>query len=373
MSMHVPFVDLPRRYRNLKPQIMAGIETVLDSGNYILGETVERFEKKMASFLGCRYVLAVANGTDALILGLKVLGIGDGDEVIVPANSFIASAGAVAMAGAKPVFCDVDDDLNIDSELISTLITSKTKAIIPVHLTGRPANMKPIWAIAKQHGLYIIEDAAQAIGAKYHDKMVGNLGDMGCFSLHPLKNLSVYGDGGFISLNDEALYKTLKLSRNHGLKDRDTCLQWGLNSRLDAIQSVIAEIGMQYIDEWTLRHREIASLYREGLRAWVKVPEEDPGYYSVYHNFVLLTENRDELQANLAALGVETKIHYPIPLHLQPAAETLGYQTGDFPRTEKFAKQMMSLPIYPEMTNDEVQYVISSVQSCLQEKNNARM
>lgn len=373
MSMNVPFVDLPRRYRHLKPQILAGIETVLDSGNYIMGETVERFEKKMANYLGCRYVLAVANGTDALILALKVLGIGDGDEVIVPANSFIASAGAVAMVGAKPVFCDVDDDLNINPELISELITSKTKAIIPVHLTGRAANMKPIWAIAKQHGLYIIEDAAQAIGAKYHDKMVGNLGDMGCFSLHPLKNLSVYGDGGFISLNDEGLYNTLKLLRNHGLKDRDTCLQFGLNSRLDAIQSVIAEIGLEHLNEWTRRHRDIADMYRQGLREFAKVPEEGNGYYGVYHNFVLLTDQRDELQKKLATLGVETKIHYPIPLHLQPASESLGYQAGDFPRTELFAKQMMSLPIYPEMTDDEVHYVIASVQQCIQENNNARM
>ncbi|MCH9689378.1 MAG: DegT/DnrJ/EryC1/StrS family aminotransferase [Gammaproteobacteria bacterium] len=368
MSLHVPFVDLSRRYRSLKSEIMPDIEAVLDSGQYILGDVVERFEKNMAAYLGCRYVLSVANGTDALILGLKALGITTDDEVIVPANSFIASAGAVAMVGAKPVFCDVGDDFNINPELITALITSKTKAIMPVHLTGRPADMQAIWDIAKQHKLFIIEDAAQAIGAKYQNKMTGNLGDFGCFSLHPLKNLSIYGDGGLISLNDESHYQYLKRLRNHGLQDRDTCLHWGLNSRLDAIQAVAANAGLQHLEQWTERHRSIATRYQQGLHDFVGVPEEGEGWYSVYHNFVITTDKRDALQRDLAVLGVETKIHYPIPLHLQPAAKSLGYQLGDFPKTEYFAAHMLSLPIYPELTDVEVDYVINCVQQCIQEK-----
>ncbi|MDX2346803.1 MAG: DegT/DnrJ/EryC1/StrS family aminotransferase [Legionella sp.] len=368
MSVRVPFVDLSRRYRDLKPEIMAGMEAILDSGNYILGDVVERFEKKMADFLGCRYVLSVANGTDALILGLKAFGVGAGDEVIVPANSFIASAGAVAAVGAIPVFCDVGDDFNIDVEQIAQCITSKTKAIMPVHLTGKPVEMKPIWALAKEHGLVVIEDAAQAIGARYHDKKVGNLGDVACFSLHPLKNLFVYGDGGLISLNDESHYQYLKRLRNHGLQDRDTCMHWGLNSRLDAIHAMTAEVGLQYLDKWTKRHREIATRYQQGLHDFVQVPTEGEHVYSVYHNFVIVTDKRDALQQHLAELGIQTKVHYPIPLHLQPAAESLGYQAGDFPKTEYFAAHMLSLPIYPELTDLEVDRVIQCIQQYIQEK-----
>lgn len=362
MTMKVPFVDLPRRYRALKPQILSGMESVLDSGQYILGEVVERFEKKMADYLGCPYVLSVANGTDALMLALKAVGVGEGDEVIVPVNSFIASAGAVVMTGATPVFCDVAEDLNINAEQIPALITSKTKAIMPVHLTGRPVEMKPIWDLAKQHHLHIIEDAAQSIGAKYHDTMTGSLGDLGCFSLHPLKNLAVYGDGGLLSLHDESMYQSLKKIRNHGLQDRDTCWQWGVNSRLDTIHAMTAEIGLEYLNDWTQRHRQIAVQYGQALRDDVIVPEEYPGCYAVYHNFVLLTEKRDALQHYLAERGIETKIHYPIPLHMQPAAKSLGYRAGDFPMAEKFAKQMLSLPIYPELTDQEVHDVIANVQ-----------
>ena len=359
--MKVPFVDLAKHYRLIKPDVLAAMESVLDSGNYILGEEVERFEEAMAEYVGCRYVLAVANGTDALILAFKAFGIGPGDEVIVPANSFIASAGAVAMVGAKPIFCDVRNDLNIDTDLIDSLITDNTKAIMPVHLTGRPVQMKPIWNLAKQYNLRIIEDTAQAIGAKLDGKMTGNLGDIGCFSLHPLKNLSVYGDGGLMTMNDESLYHYIKRLRNHGLKDRDTCLHWGLNSRLDAIQACVAKIGLQHLDHWTKRHRQIAERYCEGLKMVVNVPVEFPGCFAVYHNFVLLTDKRDQLQHYLGEQGIETKIHYPIPLHVQPAAEYLGYKLGDFPNTERYAKEMLSLPIYPELDDQEVDFVIEKI------------
>lgn len=362
-KIQVPFVDFKRRFSLLSDEITKETNAVFASGSYILGDYVEEFERIVAAYLGCQYVIAVANGTDAIILALKVLNIGINDEVIVPVNSFVASAGAVVAVGATPVFCDVTEDLNIDVAQLEKCITKKTKAILPVHLTGRSANMDAVLQIANRYSLAVIEDAAQSIGATFKGKMTGTMGNMGCFSLHPLKNLHVYGDGGLITTNDEAVHKKLKLLRNHGLIDRDTCVSWGLNSRLDSVQAKIGSIGMRHLDQWTARRRQIAKLYRKSLHNLVKVPEETEEYYSVYHNFVTLTDRRNELMSFLKEQNIETKIHYPVPLHLQPAAVGLGYQRGDFPVAERLAQHMLSLPVYPELLDEEINRVIHAIQS----------
>ncbi len=362
-AIRIPFVDFKRRYALLKAEIDPAVLSVLASGSYILGEYVEAFERLLAEYLDCPYVLTVANGTDALIMALKALKIGAGDAVIVPANSFIASAGSVAAVGATPVFCDVAEDLNADVEQFEKKINKHTRALFPVHLTGRPANMNAILKLAKQHGLAVVEDAAQSIGAKHQGQMTGLIGDVGCFSLHPLKNLHVYGDGGIIATRNEKLYQQFKIMRNHGLKDRDTCVEWGLNSRLDSVQAAIGSVGMNHLDQWTERRRYITGMYRQALQGLVKVPVDAPGDYSVYHNCVVLTKQRDALMAFLLQQGIESKVHYPIPLHLQPAAANLGYKLGDFPMVERLAQEMLSLPVYPELTDQEVKQVIYAVQT----------
>jgi dTDP-4-amino-4,6-dideoxygalactose transaminase len=361
IATKIPFVDLSRQYLAHREEILKAVDGVLSSGTYILGEAVEQFEKKVADYLGCSYVLGVANGTDAIILVLKSYQIGPGDEVIVPVNSFLATAAAVTAVGATPVLCDVREDLNIDPEKLEALITKKTKALIPVHLTGRPAEMDKIMDLAKRFSLVVIEDAAQSIGARYKTKMSGTIGHAGCFSLHPLKNLHVYGDGGIITTNDEDLYKSLKLMRNHGLVNRDTCLKWGLNSRLDSVQAAIATVNLTYLDQWNNRRRELASFYRERLGSCVSVPVDALHEHAVYHNFVIQTEARDELQQFLADRMIETKVHYPIQIHLQPAAQGLNYKAGDFPGAESLAERMLSLPVYSELTNDEVALVSESI------------
>lgn len=360
-NLQIPFVDFKRRFAILADEISHEINHVLASGSYILGQYVEEFEHTVAQFLRCKYVLGVANGTDALILALKVLNIGQGDEVIVPVNSFVATAGAVAAVNAKPVFCDVERDLNIDVNKLDMLITKKTKAIIPVHLTGRPAKMDEILQIAKQYSLAVIEDAAQSIGATYKGQMTGTMGTLGCFSLHPLKNLHVYGDGGLIATNDDELYDKLKLMRNHGLIDRDTCKYWGLNSRLDSVQARIGMVGMRHLTAWNERRRQIAEKYQNELKHLLDVPIDQEECVSVYHNFVVLTESRNRLMRSLLEQGIETKIHYPIPLHLQPAAQGLDYKEGDFPMAEKLSRQMLSLPIFPELNDREVNKVIKII------------
>jgi dTDP-4-amino-4,6-dideoxygalactose transaminase len=368
LAIKVPFVDFKRRYSLHRKEILEAVDTVFSSGSYILGGFVEAFEQAIAEYLDCPYVLGVANGTDAIILGLKAFDIGVGDEVIIPVNSFIASAGAVAAVGATPVFCDVNDDLNINTDQISSLITSKTKAIMPVHLTGRPADMQAIMVLAKQHNLIVIEDAAQSIGASFQGQKTGTIGDMGTFSLHPLKNLFAYGDAGIITTRNKELYNKLKLMRNHGLADRDTCVSWGLNSRLDSVQAKLALIGLKYLDEWTARRRKTAKLYQDSLSTLLKVPFDNEHSFSVYHNFVALTEQRDALMRSLKGKEIETKIHYPIPMHLQPAAASLGYKKGDFPVAEKLTNEMVSLPICSELNDEQIRYVIRQIEIFFEER-----
>ncbi|GEA06030.1 hypothetical protein KUL42_07910 [Alteromonas sp. KUL42] len=355
--MKVPFVNLGAQFESLKTELVDTFVRVGSSGQYILGPEVECFEAGLANITDTKYAIAVANGTDALELVLAAWGIGPGDEVITAPNSFIASAGAVKAVGANVVFADVGEDYNIDPLEIEKKITPKTKVIIPVHLTGNPANMTAINAIAKRHQLKVLEDAAQAIGATHKGRAVGGLGDAAAFSLHPLKNFHLCGDAGFISTNDKALYEQICLLRNHGLVNRDESIRWGRNSRIDALQAAIGNVKLPYFAKWTERFKQIASRYHQRLNKVVECPKVSGEDCAVYHNFVIQVDRREALMAHLLEKGVESKIHYPIPLHLMRSARKFGYREGDFPVTERQRDRILSLPIYPELTDSQVDYV----------------
>ena len=359
----VKYINFPLQYKKIKTELFRTIENVFESGNFILGSEVEKFEKNFAKYCETKYALGVGNGTSALFLAMKALGIGNGDEIITASNSFLATTGAIAATGAKPVFVDAGDDYNINPNLIEKAITKKTKAIMPVHLTGRPASLDKILEIADKNKIYLIEDAAQAIGAKYNGKKVGSFGIAGCFGLHPLKNLNAYGDGGVITVKEKQLYENLKKMRNHGLKNRDECDFFAFNSRLDELQASILNVKMKYLDKWTKKKREIASFYQKKLSNIVKVPLDKSNEYAVYHTFIIQVNKRDKLQKFLLQKGIETKIHYPIPIHLQRAAQYLGYKKGDFPKAEKQAEKILSLPIYPELKEEQLELVVKEIRN----------
>jgi dTDP-4-amino-4,6-dideoxygalactose transaminase len=362
-TVAVPFVALARQQRELRSELTAAIEAVLDSGQYILGQEVERFERAFAALCETTEAIGVSNGTSALVLALRALGIGAGDEVITAPNSFLASAAAIALVGARPVFADVRDDLNIDPDAVAAAVTPRTRAILPVHLTGRPAAMDRLGAIARRHGLDIVEDAAQAVGARFYGRAVGSFGAIGCFSFHPLKNLGACGDAGALTTSVPALARTLRLDSNHGLRDRDTCERWGLNARLDALQAAILNVKLAHLAEVTTAKVMIAQRYRECLRGVVRTPEHAPGEASVYATFVILAERRDDLQRYLAARGIDTRVHYPTPLHLQESARGLGHVKGDFPVAERLSGEILSLPIYPDLTDAQQEAVIDGIRS----------
>ena len=366
-KMTIPFVDLAGQFRNLEGELTKAFLDIGRSGVYIMGDRLESFETKAAEYCGVKHAIGVGHGSDALFLILKALDIGPGDEVITATNSFIASAWVVAATGATPILVDVAEDFNIEPTLIEAAITTRTRVIIPVHLTGRPAPMDEINILAQRHGLHVVEDAAQAIGARYRGRRVGSLGLAAGFSLHPLKNLGVYGDGGLITTNDDKLASKLRTLRNHGLRNRDECEVWGFNSRLDSMQAAFAEIKLGFLDSWNERCREIAVSYQTGLADFVQVPIDQIWEECVYHNFVIRTEMRDELMSHLQEHGVGTRVHYPIPIHLQDAAKDLGYKAGDFPNAEKYAKTMISLPIYPDLSDAQVTYITQAVKSFFDE------
>ena len=361
--IEVPFVALGKQFQYLRKELLDAFDSIGSSGEFIMGSNLLDFENEFSKFIGSDYAIGVANGSDALFLPLKALGIGAGDEVITCPNSFIASAWVIEACNAKPVFVDADFDMNINVDLIEEKITNKTKAILPVHLTGRPANMSSLTEICKKYNLAMIEDCAQAVGAKYNGQSVGTFGDAGGFSLHPLKNLGVLGDGGVITTNSTDLYESLLKLRNHGLINRDECDVWGYNSRLDSIQAKFALIKLAYLNQWNERFREIAKIYLTSLKDYVICPEDKEHEFSVYHNFVIKVDQsiRDDLMIYLLSKKIETKIHYPIPIHLQKCAKNLKYKEGDFPMVEKFAKEMISLPIYPELTNEQAEVVCFEV------------
>lgn len=358
----VPYIHLEIGESDYKRELLAAVDRVLSHGKYILGPEVEAFEKRFAEYCGTKYAVGIDNGTNALILSLLALGIGPGDEVITAPNSFLASASSVALVGAKPVFVDVKDDLNIDPCKIEAAITPRTKAIIPVHLTGRPAEMDTILEIANRHQLKVVEDCAQAVGAKFKGQPVGSFGSLGCFSLHPLKNLAAAGDGGVITTNDPDLYSHLLKARNHGLRNRDECDFWSYNSRLDTIQAAMLLVKMDCLGEWTEKRRSNAAYYQKHLGNVVKCPVDQPNEYSVYHTFIIQAQYRDQLLTYLESKGIGSKVHYPIPIHLQKAAAYLGYGKGSFPIAEAQAGTILSLPIYPELSEEQLSYVVSSIQ-----------
>jgi dTDP-4-amino-4,6-dideoxygalactose transaminase len=359
--MEVPYVDTPGQHHPLRKELLEATGHVLDHGKFILGPEVEEFERRFAALAGTRFAVGVGNGTDALILVLRALGIGVGDEVITAPNSFLASTSCIALVGARPVFIDVCSDFTLDPDLLESAITPRTRAILPIHLTGLPADMDAILSVAERHHLAVIEDAAQAVGARYRGKPVGSLGIAGCFSFHPLKNLSACGDAGIITTNDATLYERLVKARNHGLRDRDHAAFWSVNSRLDTLQAALLLAKLPHLAEWTRQRREHAAFYRQHLQDVVEVPSAIPDREAVYHTFVSQTDRRDTLKAFLAEHGVGTAVHYPVPIHLQEAAKDLGYKVGDFPSTERQAKRILSLPVYPHLRADQRTYVVECI------------
>lgn len=356
--MQIPIVDLSREFKKYQNELVDIFIRVGSSGQYVFGEDVCLFEQDFAKFCGTEYAISCANASDGLEIGLRALGVGPGDEVITAANSFISSGGSIAACGAMPVFADVTDDLLIDPASVESLISEKTKAIMPVHLTGRPAPMNEITAIAKAYGLSVIEDAAQAIGAEYYGQKVGALGDIAVFSLHPLKNLHVYGDGGIITTKSDTLNSYMIKFRNHGLIDRDRTEFWGRNSRLDTLQAAIARFKLTKMDEINKRFISIATKYNHSLSNLVTTPYDKPHEVSVYHNYVILTERRDDLMTYLKSAGIDVKIRYPLPLTKQ----NVRPQKGIAPNAEILAKRMLSLPIFPTITEAETSYVVSKVE-----------
>jgi dTDP-4-amino-4,6-dideoxygalactose transaminase len=366
--MNIPYVNLAKQNTQLKKEILSAMGKVLENGQFILGKEVADFEKSFAALCGTKYALGVGTGTDALILALRALNIGPGDEVITVANSFVSTASCITLVGAKPVFVDVAEDYNINPFLIEGAINSRTKAILPVHLTGRPADMDAILKIAKKHKLAVIEDCAQAVGAQYKNKRVGSFGEIGCFSLHPLKNLNACGDGGVLTTDNEELHKKMQILRNNGFTSRDDCDIWSANSRLDTLQAALLLVKLKYLKKWTDKRRANAAFYRQHLSdlAEVTVPSEQPYEKSVYHTFVIQAQMRQSLIEFLQNKGIGTKIHYPIPIHLQPAAKSLGYKVGSLPVTEGQAEKILSLPVYPELTNKELQYIVNCIHNFYQ-------
>jgi dTDP-4-amino-4,6-dideoxygalactose transaminase len=361
--INVPFVNLVAQHAALKSELMKVVDQVLSHGQFILGPEVAGFEHRFAQICGVRHAIGVGNGTEALILALRGLNIGPGDEVITAPNSFVSTASAIIMSGARPVFVDTDDHLNIDVSKIGAAITPKTRAIVPVHLTGRPADMQPLLGIARAHGLHVIEDAAQAVGAEYLGRPVGSLGTIGCFSFHPLKTLNACGDGGVLTTDDPEVADRLRVLRNIGLRTRDECIEWSGNSRLDTMQAAMLLVKLPYLEMWTEARRANAGEYRRLLSgvSQVQLPTEESDRRAVYHTFVIQAENRDALKAFLTGRGIMTAIHYRVPIHLQPAARTLGYGQGSFPNAERQAARMLSLPVFPELSRDDLACVASAI------------
>lgn len=352
----VPFVDLGAQYRTISGEITEAVSKVLRESDFILGREVSLFEEEFASFCQAKWAIGVDSGTSALELALRAYEIGPGDEVITAANSFIASALAISHAGATPVLVDVDPDtFTVGLAAIEKAITPRTKAIIPVHLYGHPADMDPIVQLAQRHGLVVIEDACQAHGARYKGKRTGSLGHAAAFSFYPGKNLGAYGDGGMVVTNDHAVAKRLEMLRNYGQKEKYQHMFRGYNRRLDTLQAAVLRIKLKYLEEWNGARRQHATTYSRLLaQAGIVVPRAAAASESVWHLYVIRTDQRDALKEHLASRGISVGIHYPIPIHLQPAYEDLGYRQGDFPVTEKYARRILSLPMYAELTPEKI-------------------
>ncbi len=358
----IPFVNLVAQWQDDRDELLPIIDTVLGGGQYVGGDEVDKFEKNMAELCQVKYAVALNSGTDALTLSLHLLGVGRGDEVITPPNSFIASTAVIVHLGAKPVFVDVLPDQNIDPGKIEAAITEKTKAIMPVHLTGRICDMDPIMVLAEKYNLAVVEDAAQAIGSKYKGKPSGSIGNVGCFSTHPLKNLNASGDGGFLTTNDEKTYLKAKALRNHGMADRDRVDNFGYVSRMDNLQAAILNYRLKKLDEIIDKRRQNAQSYLEYIeKEEVFIPREKEYEFNTYHTFVIQLKKRNELKEFLIEQGIEAAIHYPTPIHLQPAANELAYKVGDFPVTEKQAEMILTLPVNQSLGQSEIERICAAI------------
>lgn len=352
------------RYQDLKSELDEAVNRVLASGYFILGPELEAFEKAFAQFLGVNYVVGCASGTEAIYLALAAAGVGAGDEVIVVAHTAVPTISAISMTGAEPVFVDIDPTSYVmDVSKVEAKITTRTKAIVPVHLYGQMVDMEPLLKLGMQKSIPIIEDVAQATGAVYRLKQAGSIGALGAFSFYPSKNLGAFGDGGAVSTNSKESYEKLLKLRNYGQSKRYYHDEIGINSRLDEMQAAILSCQLPYLVGWNKRRREIAEMYSKGLSDLVITPKESPSSSHVYHLYVIQTNDRDGLQKYLAEKGVGTLIHYPVPAHLQKAYSYRGYRQGDLPVTETITKRILSLPMYPELSNDEVNYVIDEVRN----------
>lgn len=367
VSAPVPLLDLQAQYRPLRDALLEAVTRVCDSQRCILGEEVAALECELAGYLGVQYALGVSSGTDALVAALMALGVGAGDEVITPTFSFFASAGSVVRVGARPVFVDIDPaTYNLDAEAVARAITPRTKAIMPVHLYGQAADMTGLMAVAKAHGLAVIEDAAQAIGAKDGGTAVGGIGTVGCFSFYPTKNLGAFGDGGLVTTNDAALFERLRLLRDHGQHPKYHHAIVGGNFRLDAIQGAVLRVKLPHLASWTEGRRRNAARYRvlfaeAGLEGLVTLPVERPDVYHIYNQFVVQVPDRDRVRAHLAALGIGTEIYYPVPFHRQACFANLGHPLDQFPHADAAAARVLALPIYAELADSQLQQVVAAI------------
>jgi len=365
--MKIPFGDLSRQYKKYKNEFDSIITSVFEKGSFILGENLSDFEKNFAGYLEIKNAIGVANGTEAIFLALKALDIGEGDEVITVANTAVPTISAIDGAGAKPVFVDIlENSYNINPHLIEDKINQKTKAIIPVHLYGNPCEMDSIMQTANKYGLKVIEDCAQAHGAKYKGKKVGTFGDIAAFSFYPSKNLGANGDGGMVVTDDDELAEKVRLLRNYGFKDRYNSTLRGYNSRLDEIQAALLNFKLTRLDEWNMARIKIAQKYINGLKDTPLILPElnlnnNFDNFSVFHLFVIRSKERSKLIGYLLKEGIAVLIHYPVPIHLQPAYNFLGYRAGDLPVTEKISQEILSIPVYPELEDKEIDYIIDRI------------
>jgi len=372
----VPPFDLTRQYQLIGEEVSAAVQEVLNSGYYIGGPVVESFEQQFAEYTGVGQCVACNSGTDALYLALRALQIGPGDEVITTPFTFIATAEVITAVGAKPVFVDIDaKTFNLDITQLRTSITKRTKAIVPVHLFGQPVDLTALMAIAQERGVAVIEDCAQAVGAEWAGKKVGSIGHIGCFSFYPTKNLGACGDGGAVTTNDPAIAASIRMLRNHGMSgDRYRHEATGINSRLDALQAAILQIKLPYLDRWNDARREVAASYHQMLKPvpGVVIPQETPGGRAVWNQYTIRltidsssSSYRDEVRNQLQQLGVSSMVYYPLPLHLQPVYNDLGYQPGQFPVVEQACHEVLSLPMFPELSVEEQQQVVYGLKDCL--------
>ena len=359
----IPLLDLVAQYNTIKPDIDAAIQEVLNSAKFILGPNEKAFEQEAAEYLGVKHAVGVASGTDALVIALRALGIGRGDEVIVPAYSFFATAGTVLTVGATPVFVDIDPQTYlIDTAKITRAITERTRAILPVHLYGQAADMDEINQIAARHGLKVVEDNAQAFGATYHDKHTGALGDLGCLSFFPSKNLGAYGDAGMVTTDDDKLAELVTMLRTHGWKKKYFPEMLGYNSRLDEMQAAILRVKLKHVDAWNTRRREIVEVYNARLgAAGIAIPTAAPERTPVYHLYIIRSKKRELLKEQLKERGIASEVYYPQPLHLSAPCRELGWVEGTLPVAEQAARETLALPLYPEMTDEQINAVITAV------------